>query len=89
MMSADEDGLLLAGAGFTAMELETRTLSFRWASPRAGAHGIAGTPFQAFLSTLPPDRLREVMGDVGRAVDAATGPDGGFTMTAVLARATA
>ena len=29
------------------------------------------------------------MADVERAVDAATGPDGGFTMTAVLVRATA
>jgi SAM-dependent methyltransferase len=89
MMSSDELGTLLAGGGFGDIELETRELSFRWASATAGAHGVAGTPYQAFLSTLPPDRLREVMGDLERAVDVATGPDGGFTMTAVLGRATA
>ena len=37
MMSPDEVGSLLAGAGFGEMELETRTLSFRWAGPRVGA----------------------------------------------------
>ena len=89
MMSPDEVGALLAGGGFGGIELETRELAFRWDSAAAGARGAAGTPFQAFLSTLPPERLREVMGDLERAVDDATGPDGGFTMSAVLARATA
>ena len=89
MMSPDELGASLAAGGFGAIELETRELSFRWASATAGAHGVAGTPFQAFLSTLPPERLREVMGELERAVDDATGPGGGFTMSAVLGRATA
>jgi SAM-dependent methyltransferase len=89
MMSSDELGSVLAAGGFGDIALETRELSFRWASATAGAQGVAGTPFAAFLSMLSPDRLREVMGDLERAVDAATGPDGGFTMTAVLARATA
>ena len=75
--------------GFGGIELETRELALRWDSATAGARGVAGTPFQAFLSTLSPDRLREVMGDLERAVDDATGPDGVFTMSAVLGRATA
>jgi len=88
-MSPDEVGTLLAGGGFAAVELETRELPFRWDSATAGARGAAGTPFLAFLSTLPPDRLGEVMADLERAVDAATGPDGDFTMSAVLARGVA
>jgi SAM-dependent methyltransferase len=89
MMSPDELGALLAGSGFEGIELETRELAFRWGSTAAGAQGVAGTPYQAFLSTLAPERLRDVMGELERAVDAATGPDGEFTMSAVLGRATA
>ena len=88
-MSPDELGALLAGGGFGDIELETRELALRWDSATEGARGVAGTPFQAFLATLSPDRLGEVMGELERAVDAATGPDGGFTMSAVLARGVA
>jgi hypothetical protein len=41
------------------------------------------------VSTLSPARLTDVMGELERAIDAATNADGGFTMTAVLGRATA
>jgi hypothetical protein len=89
VMSADEVGALLAGAGFEAIEVETRDLAFRWASPATGARAVAGTPFQGFLATLPPDRLSSVLADLEQAVGEATGPDGDFTMMSVLARATA
>jgi SAM-dependent methyltransferase len=89
MMSPDELGALLAGGGFGDIALETRELSFRWASSAAGARGVAGTPFQAFLATLSSARLTEVMGELERAIDVATDAEGGFTMTAVLGRATA
>ncbi len=89
MMSPDELGSLLAGGGFGDIEVETRELAFRWDSAAAGAQGVAGTPFQAFLATLPPERLQEVMRALERAVEGATGPDGGFTMSAVLGRAVA
>ena len=89
MMSPDQVGALLAGAGFGGMELETRELALRWDSAAAAARGVAGTPFQAFVSTLAPERLGEVMAELERAVGATTGPDGGFTMSAVLGRGVA
>ena len=89
VMLPDELGALLAGSGFGEIELETRELAFRWDSAAAGARAVAGTPFQGFLATLPPERLEDVLADLERAVATATGPDGDFTMSAVLARAVA
>ncbi len=89
VMSPDEVGALLAGGGFEDIEVETRELSFRWVSPAAGARAVAGTPFGGFLATLPTDRLEAVLTDLEEAVAAATGPDGGFTMSSVLARGVA
>ncbi len=89
VMSPDELGALLAGSGFGEIQLETRQLSFPWDSAVAGARAVAGTPYQGFLTTLPPERIEDVLADLERAVAAATGPDGGFTMSAVLARAVA
>ncbi len=90
VMAPDEVGELLAGGGFEDIEVETRRLAFRWAlggdgRPRRGGDALSGLPVDP-AAGAPRARCWPTWNEPWpRRRD----PTGDFTMSSVLARATA
>ena len=89
VMSPDELGALLAGGGFERHRARDPCAGVPLGQCGGGRPGRGGDAVPGVLATLPPDRLEAVLADLEQAVAPATGPDGGFTMSSVLARAVA
>ena len=89
VMGTDEVEALLAGAGFTSVEVSRVEHTIVWPDSESAAAGILGTPFGPVVQNLPTERRDALDAELRRRFGATgTGPVRRST-AAVLARAIA
>jgi SAM-dependent methyltransferase len=89
VMSQTDVKDLLAGAGFSAIDVRTTDLDVSWPDRDTAAQGILGTPFGPLVAALADEPRRALLSDLAAHLDPQDDRPLRRVTTSVIARATA